>query len=331
MDLTARIRDGIRVPATADRPPIASAQDYQTSRQVMLAASRNYSFASRFLPADVRPHVEALYAFLRVGDDRVDVSHDGFDSPLQAIDDWEERYRRAFARKTSDHPVLRAYLATALEFGIPESVMDTYFEAMRQDLTITRFATFSDLMGYIGGSALPVGRAMTYILGVRDGISFEAALRRADSLSTAMQLSNFWRDIGEDWERGRVYIPMQDMAEFGVTEADLAAQRVTPEIAKLLQFEIARTHAFYREAVDGVAMLARGRWAVMSGLMIYRAILTALEENEYDPFRERARANDARKLWLVARAGWHGWRSGTSAVQERLSESAKVDEELALS
>lgn len=331
MEITAGARKTVHVPTSRPWARVATPEDYAACRQVMLAASRNYTFASRFLPADVRPHVEALYAFLRVGDDRVDVSHEGFDSPAAAIDDWEQQYRRAFASGRSDHPVIRAYVQTAREFSIPESVMDAYFQAMRMDLSVSRFASFDDLMKYIAGSALPVGRAMTYILGVQNGVSFEAALRRADHLSTAMQLSNFWRDIGEDWERGRVYIPLEDLREFGVSEEDLAAGRVTPSFIRLLKFEISRTQSFYREALEGVPMLARGRWAVMSGLLIYRAILTDLVENGYDPYRGRARANDAAKLWLVAKAGWMSRQSRPGQESRRSRKEMVADEELVLS
>ncbi|MGA9532069.1 MAG: phytoene/squalene synthase family protein [Anaerolineales bacterium] len=331
MELITGARREAQVVGSRTREQIATPDDYVVSREVMLTASRNYAFASQFLPADVRPHVEALYAFLRVGDDRVDVSYEGFDSPAAAIDDWEHQYRRAFASGRSDHPVLRAYLQTARKYSIPESVMDPYFRAMRQDLDINRFSTFTDLMRYIEGSALPVGRAMTYILGEQSGASFQAALHRADSLSIAMQLSNFWRDIGEDWARGRVYLPLEDMRAFGVSEADLAAHRVTPAFVGLLKFEISRTQSYYREAFEGVGMLASGRWAVMSGLLIYQAILTGLIKNNYDPFQKRARANDVIKLWLVVKAAWKSLRPGTPQGSRQLGMDAIADEELVLS
>lgn len=281
---------------------LASRQDYEHCRRVMLGASRNYSFASSFLPADKRRHVEALYAFLRVGDDRVDVGHEGFASPAAAIDHWERSYQRAFRRGTSAHPVLRAYLNTARRFGIPQGVMTPFFQAMKDDLTVTRFPTFGHLLGYVGGSAIPVGRAMTYILGVRPPFTLEEALTRADSLSIAMQLSNFWRDISEDWDRGRVYLPQEDMARFGVEEEDLAAKRPTSALRRLLAFESDRTQDYYQHAGEGVPMLASGRWGVQSGLLIYQAILTSLQAGGFDPFAGRARASDLKKSWLVARA-----------------------------
>lgn len=281
---------------------IASVQDYATCRAIMRAASKNYSAASNYLPADKLPHVEALYALLRVGDDRVDVTHSGFNSPLEAIDDWEREYWKAFETGGSPHPVLRAYLNTSVAFGIPKETMAAYFRSMRDDLTITRFPTFADLLNYMDGSAIPVGRAMTYILGVAKPFSLAHALTGADHLSLAMQMSNFWRDIGEDWQRGRVYLPQEDMEFFRVSETDLAEKRITSNFIHLLEFEFDRTENHYNSARPSVRMLASGQVAVMSALEIYRAILDRIRANRYDVFNQRAGTGKLRKLSLVAKA-----------------------------
>jgi 15-cis-phytoene synthase len=281
---------------------IASQEDYAFCRQVMRAASKNYSFASRFLPPDKLPHVEALYALMRVGDDRVDVSHEGFASPCAAIEDWETSYWQAFESGSSPDPVLRAYLDTSLKFGIPKEAMAPYFRAMKEDLTVTRFPTFADLVHYMEGSALTVGRAMTYILGTHPPYSVEDALPGADSLSTAMQLSNFWRDIGQDWGIGRVYLPQEDMQRFQVSEADLAAGRITPAFIELMEFQFERTEDYYTHARHSVSMLASGQWGVMSGLEIYRAILASIRRNSYDVFHRRAGAGSLGKTRLVLKS-----------------------------
>lgn len=283
---------------------IATPEDYAECRRIMFGASKNYSFASRLLPRRVLRHVEALYALLRVGDDRVDVSHGGFASGAAAIEDWERAYWQAFKTGRSDHPVLRAYLDTARACGIPTEVMAPYFRAMREDLTITRFPTFADLHHYMEGSALVVGRAMTYIVGVRPPHTIEETLPHADSLSVAMQLSNFWRDIGQDWRIGRVYIPQEDLARFGVAEADIAAARVTPDFIRLLEFEFARTEDYYQDARTGVERLRAGRWGVMAGLEVYRAILNGIRRNHYDVFAHRAGASSPEKLGLALKARW---------------------------
>ncbi len=231
--------------SSATARSIATPEDYAQCRQVMLNASKNYSFASRLLPQRILPHVEALYALMRVGDDRVDVSFQGFASPLAAIEDWEQAYWRAFQAGTSDRPVMRAYLDTALKFGIPAEVMSPYFRSMKADLTVTRFSTFADLLYYMEGSALPVGRAMTYIVGVLPPHTVADTLPYADSLSNAMQLSNFWRDVGQDFRIGRVYLPQEDMTRFGVSEDDLVHARISPEFVALMEFEMTRTDEYY--------------------------------------------------------------------------------------
>jgi phytoene synthase len=281
---------------------ITSSDDYAICHQIMLKASNNYSFASKFLPSEKRHHVDALYAFLRIGDDRVDVSHEGFASPLQAIEAWEKSYWRAFEHGESDDPVIRAYINTAVENGIPAITMTPYFRAMKEDLIKTRFATFDELLHYMDGSAVPVGRAMTYILGVREPYTYSDALERADYLSIAMQMSNFWRDIGQDWGIGRVYLPQEDMELFGVREEDLAAGQINDLLIELLEFEIGRTEHYYSIARSGIPMLASGRWGVMSSMLIYQAILNSIRENKYDVFSRRARTNGFEKARLLINA-----------------------------
>jgi phytoene synthase len=279
------------------------ATDYAVCREIMLNASKNYTFASKVLPKDKLHHVEALYAVMRVGDDRVDVSHEGFSSPQAAIRDWHESYRRAFETGDSHYPVLRAYLHTAQKFDIPPGLLEPYFRAMQEDLTITRFATFDDLLHYMEGSAMTVGRVMAHILGTHTEQVSEV-YPQADALSIAMQLSNFWRDVGQDWGIERVYIPQEDMARFGVSEDDLADQRITPAFIQLMEFEFERTEEYYRQARHGVYNLADGRWGVMSALEIYRAILFSVRRNGYNVFTVRAGTSTWQKIGLVSRAWW---------------------------
>lgn len=267
---------------------IATKEDYEVCRQIMRSASKNYSFASLFFPKDKLPHVESLYAFMRVGDDRVDVSHQGFRSPLEAIEDWEQTYWKAYEIGDSPSPVMRAYLNTSYEFKIPPETMKPYFRAMKDDLTVTRFPTFRDLVYYMEGSAITVGRAMTHILGVKNSHEVKDAIPYADSLSIAMQLSNFWRDIGQDWQIGRVYLPLEDMQQFGYSERDLARSRINQNFINLMEFQIERTDQYYQNAQTGVPMLASGGWAVRSGSEIYRSILGAIQKNQYDVFNHKA-------------------------------------------
>lgn len=289
--------------------PVASIKsDYEQCRNIMKSASKNYSFASLFFPRDKLPHVEALYALMRVGDDRVDVSYHGFRSSLEAIDDWENKYREAFQHGDSPHPVMRAYLNTARTFDIPAGLMNDFFRAMRDDLKITRFPTFGDLLHYMDGSAIPVGRAMVHILGARNNQPVQNLFPGADSLSIAMQLSNFWRDIGQDWEIGRVYIPLEDLDRFEIHESEIAERKITEKFVNLLKFEIERTETYYHKAQPCIKELDSGRWAVMMGFQTYRSILSSIRRNNYDVFHKRAQLGATRRLvlspsaFLVSRA-----------------------------
>jgi phytoene synthase len=277
-------------------------EDYAACREVMQSASKNYSFAGRFLPADKRSHVEALYAVMRVGDDLVDVQHSG-DAALAAIEAFQAAYWQAFEVGDSPNPILRAYLNTAHQFHIPADLLRPYFRAMIEDVTVTRFPTFDDLLHYMEGSAMPVGRVMTHILGTKTR-RISDVYGEADALSIGMQLSNFWRDIGQDWGIGRVYIPQEDMERFGYTEADIAAKRVNSQLIDLLEFEIGRTEAYYEQARTGVVLLGSGQWGVMSALEIYRAILLSIRRNQYDVFTKRAGTSKWQKLALAASARW---------------------------
>jgi phytoene synthase len=235
----------------------------------------------------------------------VDVAHAGFRSAEEAIDQWAMSYREAFETGSSPDPVMRAYLDTAIKFAIPMDTMIPYFRAMRQDLTINRFPTFSDLLRYMEGSAIPVGRAMTYILGVREPHRMEDALHGADALSIAMQLSNFWRDIGHDWTIGRVYIPQEDLEMFHYSELDLAEQRINTNLVSLLEFQFERTERFYQISREKVNLLDSGRWAVFCALEIYQSILDSIRRNRYDVFTRRAGTSGIQKFRLALKSSFH--------------------------
>jgi len=304
MDLNQSLNPIQLYPEFIRHAQVASFQDYAECRRIMQAASKNYSFASKVLPASKLAHVEALYALMRVGDDRVDVSHTGFQTPLEAIDHWEAAYWNAFETGDSSEPVMRAYLDTAIRFQIPADIMGAYFRAMRDDLTITRFPSFADLYRYMEGSAIPVGRAMTRILGILPPYRLEDVLPGADALAVAMQLSNFWRDIGYDWSIGRVYVPLEDMAHFGVSEEDLRRQCLNQRFIDLLEFEMQRTEEYYAAARRSVRMLASGQWAVMGALEIYHAILPGIRHNAFNVFSQRAGASKLDRIRLTIKAFW---------------------------
>lgn len=289
-------------PTYYPRIGVATREDYAECRRIMRQASRNYTFASMFFPRRKLPHIEALYSLMRVGDDRVDVSFKGFQSPLEAIENWEETYWRAFETGDSPHPVMRAYLNTAYEFGIPAESMLAYFQAMKDDLSISRFPTFKDLLQYMEGSAIPVGRAMIYILGARPPKNIDDLIPGADQLSIAMQLSNFWRDIGRDWKIGRIYIPLEDMQRFHYTEQDLSLQKISPNFIDLMEFEFTRTEGYYYRSRESIHDLETGQFAIMIGLEIYQAILHNIRRNRYNVFKKYAKSGLNENIKIVLKA-----------------------------
>lgn len=297
------IAPSLPFPSLESAVPYGLVADYAHCHAILQAASKNYSAATRLLPRDKAHHVAALYAVMRVGDDLVDVDHAGYASPRAAIEHWHESYWRAFQFGDSPDPVLRAYIHTAQQCDIPAELLQPYFRAMIDDLTVTRFATFDDLMHYMDGSAVPVGRVMTHILGTTTGQPSNA-YPAADALAVAMQLSNFWRDIGEDWARGRIYIPQEDLARFNYTEHDIALGNIDLRLVELLEYEFARTEQYYQVAQRGVQQLVSGRLGVMAALKFYRAILSGIRANCYDVFTQRAGASKLQKMGLVVQAWW---------------------------
>ena len=177
--------------------------------------------------------------------------------------------------------------------------MQDFITAMEQDLTVTEYATFEDLKGYTWGSASVVGLMICHLVGAKD----PAAVAHATSLGLAMQLTNFLRDVGEDWrERGRLYLPLEDLERFGVSKADIAAGQLTSNIRALIRFEIERTRAIYEHADEGMQYLsADARLPVRLARVLYARILDKIEQNGCDVFGRRARVPTWEKLLVLAR------------------------------
>lgn len=280
----------------------ATLADYQYCAALQRRFGKSYYFATRFFPADLRPHVHALYAFVRVPDQWVDEPA-GL-SPEEAqrqIDRYEADLRRALEGEGVDSPVLRAFAQTARQFDIPWRYLSDFLEAMRRDLHCTRYRTYAELEGYMWGSAGVVGAMMLCLFRCHH----EPLLPYAVRMGEAMQMTNFLRDVGEDWRRGRIYLPQEDLERFGVTEEDIAQGRLSEPMRQLLRFEIERTRALYREAEVGIALLPREfRYPVLLGSRLYAQILRRIEGNDYDVFRQRARTGTWEKVWIA----WRCWR-----------------------
>jgi 15-cis-phytoene synthase len=271
---------------------------YRLCRAVNRRAGTTYFWASLVLPRLVRHHVWALYAFCRCADDIVD---DLGAAPVgtreAALADYGDRFFADLAAGRSDHPVLRAVVHTVQAYGHDPDMFRRFLASMAMDLSVDRYATWDDLLVYMDGSAAVIGEMMLPILEPPDPA---AALGPARALGLAFQLTNFLRDVAEDLDRGRVYLPQNHLARF---DADPARRRVDPEWRALMRFEIDRCRGLYRSAEEGVAFLppASAR-CVHTALALYSGILRRIEDADYDVFSHRARVPTPAKVFLAARA-----------------------------
>ncbi len=277
----------------------ALAEEYRYCEAIQRRFGKSYYFATRFFPLHLRPHVHALYAFVRVPDQWVDEPEQRRPSELERlIDLYERELRLALGGEWVPNPVLRAFAHTAREFAIPSQYMSDFLGAMRMDLRQTRYCTYVDLQGYMWGSAGVVGAMMLCLFRCHH----EALLPYAVRMGEAMQMTNFLRDVGEDWRRGRLYLPQEDLERFGVSEEQVATGELSPPMVELLRYEIERTRNLYREAEVGIALLPRDvRYPVLLGSRLYARILHHIEANGYDVFRRRARTSTLEKLLIAWR------------------------------
>lgn len=281
--------------------PLPSNEDLAVCRALQRRHGTSYALATRFFPLEKRLATEALYAFFRTPDDLVDVTHaDDPESAHKALTVFETEWRHALDTGESAHPVLRCAAWAFRRFSIPMEYGEAFMDAMKQDTVMTRYETYADLEGYMYGSAVVVGLMMSYVI----GFSGKQALVHAQALGQAMQLTNFLRDVGEDWrDRERIYLPQEDLERFGVTEQEIAYGVVSDRFTRLLQFEIARADALYAQAEPGIALLSKdGRFAVRAASRLYQNILREIEADHYDVFTKRARTSRLKKIKLLLTA-----------------------------
>ncbi len=279
----------------------ATAEDLRLCESLQKKFGTTYYFASRLFPVEVRPHVASIYGFVRVPDEWVD-NPDGLSiaQRREQLSAYREELRRGYEGIRPDSAVLRAFVDTATEFDIPLQEAEVFLDAMEMDLETTRYRTYADLEGYMRGSAVAVANMMLRVLRAPEDPRTVSA---AAAMANAMQLTNFIRDIGEDYARGRIYMPLEDLDQWGVTEQDFDRGVVTPEIRNLLQFEIKRARELYAEANLAIPDLPKSSQpAVRSAGELYCEILAQVEANDYDVFKKRARTSKVKKLIVAGRA-----------------------------
>lgn len=222
----------------------------------------------------------------------------------QLLDAYERDFIRAVCGERVELPPLRAFADVVRRYKIPLRYPLEFLDAMRMDLERTRYATFEELQTYTWGSASVVGVMMCYILGETS----PRALEYAATMGLAMQMTNFLRDVGEDWQRGRVYLPQDELARFGVTEAQIANGTVDHRWRALMRFQIQRCRELYAKAEQGIRLLPQAvQYPVLLGSRLYARILDAIERNDYDVFRKRAHTTYAEKV-AIAIQTYLEWR-----------------------
>lgn len=255
---------------------------YQYCAEITRANSRTFYMASAFLSHEKRRSVRALYAFCRSTDDLVDKAHHM--TNVDAIfANW--RSRLANHHPSAHDPVPLAWADAQARHGIPRGYADQLIDGIMRDLRQTRYESFGELTEYCYGVASTVGLMAMHIIGFCD----ESAVPYAVKLGIALQLTNILRDVGEDWRMGRLYLPLDELADFGLSEANISAGRVDGNWRAFMRFQIDRAYQLYDEAQPGIKMLdPDGRFAIAAAAGLYRAILERIESNDYDVFRYRA-------------------------------------------
>jgi squalene synthase HpnC len=292
----------VALPPISPERPWTVAESFSYCERMARDHYENFPVASRFVPAELRPHVWAIYAFARTADDFADEPRYA-GRRHEKLDEWEDRLEAAFHGE-ADHPVFVALAETARARNVPISPLRDLLTAFRMDLAVQRHATFASVKNYCVHSAHPVGRLVLYVFDYRD-----ANLHRySDDLCTALQLTNFLQDVGLDYARGRIYLPEEDLLHFGVSEKDIEAGRVTGAFRDLMRFEVARARALFergRPLADKVgADLSFELDLIWHG---GTTILDKIEAVGFDVFRRRPVLNRADKIRMVAKSAARRW------------------------
>lgn len=263
--------------------------------------SKTFYLASGLLYANQRNAARALYAFCRVSDDIVDRPPAGASHTATREDLARWKHRSLSLHPPEDDPVILAWAHTRAEYRIPPHYAIHLLEGMAQDLTVSRYRTFDELVDYCYAVASTVGLMTMHITGFSD----EDALPYAIRLGIALQLTNILRDVAADWQKGRLYLPLEELAAFDLAEEDIAAGRNDQRWQRFMRFQIERTRRFYNESLPGIALLnGTGRFAIGAAAELYEAILTDIEHHQYDVFTRRAYTSRWEKLRRLPGIWW---------------------------
>ena len=282
--------------AIPDHPPsVAEAREY--CRSLARSHYENFSVASWFLPAQLRQHFFNVYAYCRISDDLGDEVGDTAVS-LQLLDQWETELNSCYDGQPR-HPVFVALAETVREFKIPKHEFADLLIAFRQDQDVKCYEGFKDLLGYCRYSANPVGHLVLYLCGYRDG---ERQLL-SDYTCTGLQLANFWQDVSADLAKGRIYLPLEDLRRFDVSEEVIRSGENTIAFREMMKFEVERAREWFAQGLPLVAKVER---ELATDIELFsrggQEILNSIERQDYAVLGRRPAISKTRKMELVARA-----------------------------
>jgi 15-cis-phytoene synthase len=262
---------------------------YATCRAITRHHSKSFFLATRLLPPAKRRAMEAFYAFCRTSDDMVDTNAEA----ANALSRWVAMVQSPAPPR--DQPVLLAWDDTCLAYNVPFALTDELLAGVAMDLTIQRYESFAELWVYCYRVASVVGLVSMRIIGFQPG-----AEAYAIRLGIALQLTNILRDVGEDARRGRIYLPLEDLRRFGLSEADILNGVCDDRFRALMRFQIERAEQLYRSSWPGIRLLqADGQMAVAAATLLYRGILRKIVANDFDVFSRRAHLSAAEKLLML--------------------------------
>jgi phytoene synthase len=276
-------------------------ESYLECKRLNALHGKTYFLATLLLPKSKRPFVHALYGFARYADEIVDdlSSTLSISEKETLLRGWAEGILKDLKTGSSSDHIGSALIDTARRFSIPTEYFEAFLKSMEMDLTVTQYQSYDDLMRYVYGSAAVIGLEMVPILGVLDSRAYEGAKK----LGIAFQLANFIRDIDEDLDRGRVYLPQDEMSAYGVDLAMLKRKILTPEIIALLKFQIARVRQLQKEAEPTITYLAKeSRPCIRAASELYCGIVDEVEAIGYDIFNKRAKTSTYRRIRVAGKA-----------------------------
>jgi len=289
----SRLPAAYAIPETA--PSLTEARAY--CERLARSHYENFSVASWFLPRSLRQDFFNVYAYCRISDDLGDEVGDT-NASLELLDQWQRELDACY-EGLPKHPVFVALAETVRKFDIPKHEFSDLLIAFRQDQTVTRFETFSDVLAYCKYSANPVGHLVLYLCGYRDA----ERQQLSNFTCTALQLANFWQDVSVDYEKDRIYLPLEDLRRFGVTEDNIAHKQNTPAFREMMKFEVERARDWFRQGMPLVGKVDR-ELAIDLDLFSRGGmeILNAIEKQDFAVLGNRPAISKSRQLALVAHA-----------------------------